>query len=106
MKYLLRHWKPLTLFLRQAGAPLDNNSCERALKTVVLHRKNALYYRTLNGAEAGDLFMGLIQTCALNEVNPFDYLKAVLEHSDQVQVARADWMPWSYKETLARRGAS
>ena len=40
--YLLRHWKPLTLFLRQAGAPLDNNIVERALKRAVLHRKNAL----------------------------------------------------------------
>ena len=33
IRYLLRHWKPLTLFLRQAGAPLDNNLVERALKT-------------------------------------------------------------------------
>ncbi len=36
--YLLRHWVPLTLFLRQAGAPLDNNIVERALKRAVLHR--------------------------------------------------------------------
>jgi transposase len=36
--YLLRHWRPLTLFLRQAGAPLDNNLVERALKRAVLHR--------------------------------------------------------------------
>ena len=45
--YLLRHWKGLTAFLREAGAPLDNNLCERALKRAVLHRKNALFYRTL-----------------------------------------------------------
>ena len=51
--YLLRHWKGLTAFLREAGAPLDNNICERALKRAVLHRKNALFYRTLHGAEAG-----------------------------------------------------
>jgi hypothetical protein len=37
--YMLRHWKALTLFLRQPGAPLDNNICERALKLAVLHRK-------------------------------------------------------------------
>jgi hypothetical protein len=55
--YLLRHWRPLTLFLRQAGAPVDNNVVERALKRAVLHRKNALFYRTLNGAQVGDLFM-------------------------------------------------
>ena len=46
--YLLRHWKALTLFLRKAGTPLDNNLVERALKRAVLHRKNALFYRTLN----------------------------------------------------------
>ena len=49
ISYLLRHWRPLTLFLRQAGAPLDNNIVERALKRAVLHRKNSLFYRTLNG---------------------------------------------------------
>jgi hypothetical protein len=42
--YLLRHWKGLTAFLRHAGAPLDNNICEQALKRAVLHRKNALFY--------------------------------------------------------------
>ncbi len=61
--YLLRHWKGLTLFLREARAPLDNNLVERALKRAVLHRKNALFYRTVNGAQVGDLFMSLIHTC-------------------------------------------
>jgi transposase len=37
--YLLRHWTKLTLFLRQQGAPLDNNIAERALKKAILHRK-------------------------------------------------------------------
>ena len=43
--YLLRHCKGLTLFLREARAPLDNNLVERALKRAVLHRKSALFYR-------------------------------------------------------------
>ncbi len=60
--YLLRHWKGLTLFLRETRAPLDNNLVERALKCAVLHRKNALFYRTLNGAQVGDLFMPKCQT--------------------------------------------
>jgi transposase len=61
--YLLRHWKGLTAFLRDGRTPLDNNIYERALKRAVLHRKNALFYRTLNGAQVGDLFMSLIHTC-------------------------------------------
>ncbi len=67
--YLLRHWHPLTLFLRKAGAPLDNNLVERALKRAVLHRKNAMFYRSLNGAQVGDLFMSLIHTCQV-KINP------------------------------------
>jgi transposase len=50
----------------------DNNLVERALKRAVLHRKNALFYRTLNGAEVGDQFMSLIHTCQLCGANSFD----------------------------------
>jgi transposase len=38
ISYLLKHWTKLTLFLRQTGAPLDNNVVERALKKAILHR--------------------------------------------------------------------
>jgi transposase len=100
--YMLRHWKALTLFLRQPGAPLDNNICERALKLAVLHRKNALFYRTLNGAQVGDLFMSLIHTCQLNGVNSFEYLVELLRHPAQVAASPGDWMPWSYPAALGQ----
>jgi transposase len=104
INYLLRHWLPLTLFLRQAGAPLDNNIVERALKRAVLHRKNALFYRTLNGAEVGDLFMSLIHTCQLCGANSFDYLIELQRHAQELAIHPAEWMPWNYRETLARIG--
>jgi transposase len=99
IRYMLRHWEKLTLFLRQAGAPLDNNLCERALKKAILHRKNALFYKTQNGARVGDLFMSLIYTCQLNGANPFDYLTEVQRHLDQVAAQPARWMPWNYRDT-------
>ena len=43
IQYLRKHWEKLTLFLRKAGAPLDNNVVERALKKAILHRKNAAH---------------------------------------------------------------
>jgi transposase len=100
IRYMLNHWEKLTLFLRQAGAPLDNNVCERALKKAILHRKNALFYKTANGAHVGDLFMSLIYTCQLNEVNPFDYLTQLQEHAEAVAANPQRWMPWNYRETL------
>jgi hypothetical protein len=99
--YLLRHWKGLTAFLRQAGAPLDNNICEQALKRAVLHRKNALFYKTLHGAEVGDLFMSLIHTCQLSGANSFDYLTELQRHAREVAAHAPEWMPWNYRETLA-----
>lgn len=101
ISYLRRHWDKLTLFLRVAGAPLDNNVCERALKKAILHRKNALFYRTQNGANVGDLYMSLIHTCELCGANPFDYLTEVQRHADEVAAAPGDWLPWNYRETLA-----
>lgn len=102
MKYMLRHWDKLTLFLRVAGAPLDNNICERALKKVVLLRKNALFYRTQHGADVGDLFTSLIHTCDLNKVNSFDYLTELQRHAAELKANPAEWMPWNYRDTLAR----
>jgi transposase len=100
--YLLRHWKALTTFLREARAPLDNNICERALKRAVLHRKNALFYRTLHGAEVGDLFMTLIHTCQLCGANSFDYLTQLQRHASKLAAKPAEWMPWNYRQTLER----
>ncbi len=100
--YMLKHWNELTLFLRQAGAPLDNNICEQALKKVILNRKNAYFYKTQNGARVGDLFMSLIHTCELNGVNPFNYLTQLQKHVETAALCPADWMPWNYQEMLQR----
>ena len=97
ISYLQRHWTKLTLFLRKPGAPLDNNIAERMLKKAILHRKNALFYKTMNGARVADLFMSLIHTCELNKVNPFDYLTELLRHPAELTVSPAEWMPWNYR---------
>jgi len=102
--YLLRHWRPLTTFLRVAGAPIDNNIVERALKRAVLHRKNALFYRTLHGAQVGDLFMSLIHTCQLCGANSFDYLTELQRHAQELTAKPAEWLPWNYRQAIERAG--
>jgi hypothetical protein len=104
--YLLKYWPKLTLFLSKAGAPLDNNLVERSLKKAILNRKNALFYKTLKGAQVGDLFMSLIHTCELNDVNPFDYLVELQRHKAELAAHPSEWMPWNYRETLLRLARS
>lgn len=104
-QYSLKHWTKLTRFLHVAGAPLDNNIVERALKRAILHRKNALFYKTLKGALVGDLFMSAIHTCELNGANPFDYLTALQRQAAALRTMPSAWMPWNYQETLAGLGA-
>jgi transposase len=102
ISYWKNHWKALTLFLRVPGAPLDNNVCERGLKKAILHRKNAMFFKTANGAHVGDIFMSLIHTCELAGVDPFDYLTQLQRHSEDVSRNPKDWMPWNYRETIER----
>jgi len=106
MTYCLKPWTRLTLFLRQAGAPLDSNIVERALKKCTLHRKNSLFYKTENGTEVGDLFMSLIHTCELNGADPFDYLTELQKHAGELAKDPAAWMPWNYHQTLPQATTS
>ena len=94
--YLLNHWKPLTLFLRKEKAPIDNNICEQALKMSILHRKNSLFFKTENGARIGDMFMGLIHSCNLNSINPFDFFITLQKNKAQVKIDPEKWLPWNY----------
>jgi hypothetical protein len=99
--YMLKRWDRLTRFLEVAGTPLDNNLTERILKLAILHRKNALYYRTERGARVGDILMSLIQTARVNGENPFEYLTALQRHAARVRETPGDWLPWTYRATLA-----
>jgi hypothetical protein len=100
INYMQVRWKELTQFLRVPGAPIDNNVTERILKTSILHRKNSLFYRTQRGADVGDLFMTLVQTCRANATNPFDYMLTVVRNAQAAQSDPSQWMPWNYQTNL------
>ncbi|MCP4146487.1 MAG: IS66 family transposase [bacterium] len=102
IRYMIKHWEKLTLFLRKEGAPLDNNIVERSLKMVILNRKNAYFYKTQNGAEVGDIFMSIIQTCKLQKINAFEYLTCLQKYAQTVKQMPRKWLPWNYKNTLAQ----
>lgn len=101
INYMLKRWEKLTLFLQIPGAPLDNSAAERILKRSILHRKNSMFYRTERGAQVGDLYMSLIETCRFCGANPLDYLTALLQHARLVTQNPEQWLPWNYRAALA-----
>jgi len=104
INYMNNHWEAFTLFLKKPGVPLDNNSDERLIKRCVLNRKNGLFFKTENGARIGDILLSFIETCNLNNINPYNYLVAIQEHSNDALLNPSDWMPWNYLETISDLG--
>ncbi len=96
LQYWLNHWEGLTRFLSVAGAPLDNNLAEQALKRFVLFRKNSLFYKTPHGAGVGDILMSVIETCRLNDVNAWEYLETLMRNADRVRENPSAFLPWNY----------
>ncbi len=99
--YLLGHWDTLTRFVSVPGAPLDNNTVERALKLFIRQRKNSLFYATEHSAYIASVLTSLIATCIHAGVNALEYLVALQEHRAEVFAAPAAWLPWTYQGSLA-----
>jgi hypothetical protein len=104
--YMLKRWEKLTLFLRIPGAPLDNNAVEQLLKRGILHRKNSMFYRTERGAQVGDLYMSLIETCRRCGTNPLEYLTALQQHARLVSQNPGQWLPWNFQAALSTANTS
>ena len=96
MRYLVRHQEGLTLFLREPGAPVDNNEIERLIKLVVRGRKSSGFYRSEVGAAVSDVITSVLATCHENAVNGFEYLNAVQRNRAAVRASPERWLPWNY----------
>jgi hypothetical protein len=97
LQYWLNHWEKLTVWLREAGAPLDNNEVERAFKQFILMRKNSMFFKTEHGAAVGDILASLIQTCRLNGINAWGYLVWIISNKSDARRNPHLYLPWNYK---------
>lgn len=101
ISYMQNHWENLTRFLQIAGAPLDNNLVERALKLFIRQRKNSLFYKSEYSAYIASVLTSLIVTCIYAGVNVVDYFVALQEHRSKVFADPCAWLPWTYQASLA-----
>jgi transposase len=107
-RYGLRHWDGLGLFLEDGRVEIDSNTVERSIRPIKLGRKNHLFAGSDGGADSWATIASLIQTAKLNEVEPFAYLRDVLERivSGRTKIADlASLLPWRWKTSQASADA-
>jgi transposase len=100
IRYMLSHWDGLCVFLADGRVELDTNTIERLHRTVATTRKNALFAGADAGARSWAIFTSLIQSARMSGLNPFEYLKDVLERivSGDVKAHQLDrLLPWNWK---------
>jgi transposase len=102
IRYALRHWDGLGLFLDDGRVELDTNVVERATRPIALGKKNSLFAGSDGGAKHWAIVASLISTAKLNAVEPFAYLKDVLERlvAGRTKAHQLDeLLPWQWKAT-------
>lgn len=77
--YALRNWAALTRYIEDGRLKLDNNGAEQALRPIVLGRKNWLFAGSEAAAHRTAILCSLVQTCKHLQINPFIYLRDVIE---------------------------
>jgi transposase len=101
IQYMLKRWTELTQFLRHTYVPLDNNLTERALKLIIQVRKSSMFYKTLRSAKIASYIQTALYSAAQNEVNPYEYMKTILDNKQAVMSRPENWLPWNYHVALA-----
>lgn len=79
VSYMRNQWQPLTVFLKDATIPLDNNAAERAMRHVVIGRKNWTFAGSVEGGHRAAKIFSIVVTCRLNGLDPFVYLRDVID---------------------------
>ena len=109
ISYAINQEAQLRRFLEDGSIPIDNSSCERAVKSVAMGRKNYLSSYSIDGAKSNCIIQTLIETAEANGANPRIYLEYVLHHMSQNvyyghPVNIEDMRPWSsaYREYEAK----
>jgi hypothetical protein len=100
MRYAIRHWPGLIVFLEDGRIEMDTNVVERAIRPITLNRKNALFAGSDGGARHWAIAMTLIQTAKMNDVEPMAWLTDVLERIVSGRTKSHELhtlLPWNWK---------
>jgi transposase len=101
MRYILRHWDGLILYLDDGRLEMDTNVVERAIRPVTITRKNSLFAGSDAGARRWAIANTLIQTCKLNSIDPLAWLTDVLQRIVSGRTKNHQLhtlLPWNWRQ--------
>jgi len=78
LHYSLQRWEKLCLYTTDGKLQIDNNLVENTIRPVAIGRKNYLFAGSHNGARRAAMLYSFLGTCKINDVNPFEWLRHVL----------------------------
>ena len=78
LHYLSSQWAKLERFVTSGNYPIDNNGCENSIRPFVIGRRNWLFADTVAGANASANLYSLLETCKVNGVDGYQYLRSLL----------------------------
>jgi len=102
LHYLAGQWAKLRRYVDDGRYPIDNNLCENAIRPFVVGRRNWLFADTVAGANASANLYSLLQTCLVNGIDGYRYLRALLTALPNATTAD-DYealLPWRLALTL------
>ena len=79
LAYSIERWKHLMIYTTDGKLNIDNNPVENAIRPVAVGRKNYLFAGSHEAAQRSAMLYSLLGTCKLHDINPFEWLKKVLE---------------------------
>ena len=99
LKYIVKYWDGLILFLTDGRIEMDSNAVERTIRPIALQRKNALFAGHDAGAQNWAMLASLIETCKLNQIEPHSYLSGVLTAivNGHKQKDIEQLLPWNFR---------
>ncbi len=80
IRYMLSYEKNFRVYLECADAKMENNTAERAVRKIVIGRKNWLYVGSQRSGKAMANLMTLIQTCRVMNINPQKYMEHIFRN--------------------------
>ena len=96
-----RHRDGLLVFLTDGRVEIDTNPVENTIRPITLNRKNALFAGHDEGGRTWARMASLIETCKLNAIDPYAYLRTTLTAiADKHPKSRIDdLMPRAFQKT-------